>query len=102
MLISYLAYISTLKWRRHVYPNYWLTFNGLHSVIFQKTQLFKCRVLRFCENNLPCVTDEYEQMVIPYYGLPMSNDFMLLNVFPEVTPLVSEMEKLLPPILSLM
>jgi hypothetical protein len=34
------AYSSTLKWRQHVPPKCWLTFNGLHGVITQKIELF--------------------------------------------------------------
>jgi hypothetical protein len=28
------------RWRQHVPPKYWLTFNGLHGVISHKTELF--------------------------------------------------------------
>jgi hypothetical protein len=28
------------RWRRHVYPKHRFTFNGLHGVISQKTELF--------------------------------------------------------------
>jgi hypothetical protein len=33
------------RWRRQVPPKHWLTFNELHSIIFQMTEPF--RYLRF-------------------------------------------------------
>jgi hypothetical protein len=41
MLVSCLAYFLTLKMRLYVPPKRWLTFSGLHGIIFQKTDLFK-------------------------------------------------------------
>jgi hypothetical protein len=32
--------LQTWRWREHVPPKRWLTFNGLHGVTYQKTELF--------------------------------------------------------------
>jgi hypothetical protein len=36
MPVSCLAYSSTLKMEGHIPPKHFLTFNGLHGVVFQK------------------------------------------------------------------
>jgi hypothetical protein len=38
------------RWRRHVPPKRWLTFNGLHGVISQKIELLILHVLTKYEN----------------------------------------------------
>jgi hypothetical protein len=40
MLVSCLAYSSTLKLERHVPPKRRMTFNGLRGVVSQKAELF--------------------------------------------------------------
>jgi hypothetical protein len=39
-----LACSSTWRWRRHVPPKRWLTFNGLHGVISQKIDSSRLRL----------------------------------------------------------
>jgi hypothetical protein len=40
MLVSCLAYLQHWRWRQNVPLKHWFTFNGLHSIIFQKIEFF--------------------------------------------------------------
>jgi hypothetical protein len=45
---SFLAWLilRTWRWRRYVQPKCWLTFNGLHSAVSQKTEFFITAAVR--------------------------------------------------------
>jgi hypothetical protein len=46
MLVSYLAYSSTLKMEAKYSSKRWLTFNGLKGIIPQKAELFITTAVR--------------------------------------------------------
>jgi hypothetical protein len=45
-LVSYLAYFSVLKMEKTCFSEHTLTFNGLHSIVSLKTELFITAVVR--------------------------------------------------------
>jgi hypothetical protein len=44
--------VFALRWRKHVPPRPWLTFNGLHNIISQKTELFITASQRTPQNSV--------------------------------------------------
>jgi hypothetical protein len=46
-LVSCLTYLPPCKWMQHVSPKRPLTFNGLHGVMSQKIEIFKCFLFTF-------------------------------------------------------
>jgi hypothetical protein len=55
MLVSCSAHSLTWRWRRHVPPKCHLTFNRLHGIISQKTELFITTAVRTLNPTWPSV-----------------------------------------------